>query len=287
MENMEKASDAPPGPSREELRQISKSKTTGEFSGATPTPEQAASRATDDARVAELRESLGLEPELSDRRGLGDEHRVQEGQAKYWNGFGQPVLAPRSEYADREVDRVSGLKELKGNIELAKSIGIEVPTLNLPDKDDPAFNKKIHEEHVVFGRTVRAHYENFAKNLKDDPEMRGLLRALSDAERSQREATSGRYGELARTELSPLRLNLRPKRIFYSALHALGGSSVVEKGQATMRKTDAVRDQIVALMCKRFEDAGLNKAPSFSTPVTLANSNWGRVKDVMGINIMS
>ena|SRR3989338_9054319 len=284
---MEKSRDAEPGPSREELRQVVKSKVTAEFSSATPTPEQVAKRATDDAKVAELRVSLGLEPELSDRRGLGDESRVQEGQAKYWNGFGQPVLAPRSEYAAREVDRVSGLKELKGNIELAKSIGIEVPTLNLPDKDDPAFNKKINEVHVVFGRTVRTHYENFAKNLKDDPEMRGLLRALSDAERAQREATSGSYGELARTELSPLRLNLRPKRIFYSAFHALGGSSIVEKGQAAMRKTDAVRDQIVALMCKRFEDAGLNKAPAFSTPVTLANSNWGRVKDVMGINIMS
>ena len=67
---MEKSRDAEPGPSREELRQVVKSKVTAEFSSATPTPEQVAKRATDDAKVAELRVSLGLEPELSDRGGL-------------------------------------------------------------------------------------------------------------------------------------------------------------------------------------------------------------------------
>ncbi len=283
---MEKPRDAEPGPSREELRQISKSKTTGEFSGATPTPEQAASRATDDARVAELRESLGLEPELSDRRGIGNEKRVREGQPEYYNGFGQAVLAPRSEYASTEAERVSELKEWDKKISLAKSLGIELPDSTPLDKDDPDFYNKFRDTQLLAERAISKHYETFGKNLAKDPDMKQLITALFDARKAQREATSGSYGELLNVGLSPLRLKLSPKNIFYSAwLNFAGGKAVVDKGQEAMSKTEEVREKVVDLVCKKFQDAGLNSG--LRTPVTPENTNQRRTGEIIGINLLS
>src|SRR3989338_7433785 len=104
--SMEKARDAGPGPSREELRQAVRSKVTDEAVSATPTPQQIRDRAENDARVAELRRHLGLEPELSHRPGVqdGKSRPEKEGSFVYsGNGFYEkntkPLYAPRTAQA--------------------------------------------------------------------------------------------------------------------------------------------------------------------------------------------
>lgn len=168
--SLDKQKATEPGPSREELRQAVKSKVTPEFSSATPTPEQEAQRAIDDARVAELRTSLGLEPELSSRPGVQDflPRPEKEGTFNFIpEPYGSmPIPARRSEYANQEAG------EIRFN---AKKFGLDL----VNDPDMKTLIGQYREAQSVEAQIMREGYGELV-DAKHGPFKYPLLKRMSN-----------------------------------------------------------------------------------------------------------
>jgi hypothetical protein len=133
-------------------------------------------------------------------------------------------------------------------------------------------------------------FEQFGKSLVNDPDMAALLSKFRETKEIEAAATSGDFVDLNQVKLEDeagyeSSLDGDKSRPVVKMKLFSGGDKIVDAGQAAIKQRREIGDQIVALMCQKFEAAGLNKDKTRAI-VTPETSNLRRAEEIMGVPLL-